>query len=870
MRAMVIDGFSLICRAFYALPLLTTSDGIPSGALHGLASTLQALEKHYPTEYLAVALDRPEPTFRLERYPEYKGTRERLPEDLVVQFDLVREMLHAWNIPIVEAAGFEADDILGTLAKRFSETGVKTLLVTGDRDSFQLIEPQVTVLYSRAAGRGGSGGPQFDEIDEQAIMDKYGVKPKQLIDIKALMGDSSDNIPGVPQVGEKTAMMLIQRYATLEEALQHPDEVRSKKARENMVTYAEQARLSYWLATIDCAVPMSLELDDLRRRSMDITKLTAFCRRYQLNRVLASLPQESVNSSGQEMLSLFDMVVAQETPAGEQVELAEFLEILSQSDSPAITWNATGAPWRAEQAQIALATENCMVWLQANGVSLLSVGQALTDKTFSSWRLKELGHLVQSSFARANDYALVAYLLDPGKEPQLPNLYEEYAADQQRVQCAAEVQPAVQLAAVIPGMKAKLAELELDSLYRDVELPLVGVLRGMEHAGIRVDTVILRGLGEEFAREMQSLEQQVHEAAGEPFNLNSPKQLGSILFEKLGLPGGKKTKTGYSTSADVLESLVDKHDIVAMLLRYRTLAKLQGTYIDGMIPLVESDGQLRTTFHQTVAATGRLSSSDPNLQNIPIRQPEGRMLRKAFLPSTSGWQLICADYSQIELRILAHLSQDERFIDAYHQRQDIHRRTAAEVFGVPLDEVTSMQRSQAKAVNFGVVYGISDYGLATQLGISRTMARDFIARFFERYPGIRIYQERLIEEARALGYVTTLFNRRRYLPEIHSRNYSLRSYAERTALNTPIQGSAADLIKIAMIRLEEALAARRAQGGLARLLLQVHDDLLCEAPASETEAVVALMRETMESAIALQVPLEVDIGTASNWYEVKS
>ena len=869
MRAMIIDGFSLICRAFYALPLLTTSDGIPSGALHGLASTLQALEKHYPAEYLVVALDRPEPTFRVERFPEYKGTRDRLPDELVVQFDLVREMLQAWNIPIVEAAGFEADDILGTLASLFSKAGVETLLVTGDRDSYQLIEPNVTVLYSRPAGRSGSGGPQFDVIDEQAVFAKYGVKPKQLIDIKALMGDSSDNIPGVPQVGEKTAMALIQRFATLEEALKHPEEVRSKRARENLVTYAEQARLSYWLATIDCAVPLDIELEELRRQSPNLTDLAAFCRRYQLARFLASLPQ-GTEPSEPEALSLFDMLDTSEPRAGEKVSLDEFLEMLSCSDSPVLTWSADGAPWRAREARLALATDNRMVWMQGDRESLRVVGEVLADKAFASWRTKELGHLVQHSFAHADDYALVAYLLDPGKDPQLDYLCDIYAAEGSRFACVSEVLPAAQLAAVIPSMKSKLAELELSSLYRDIELPLVDVLRGMEHAGIRVDAEVLRSLGVEFVQEMRSLEQQVYEAAGEAFNLNSPKQLGSILFEKLGLPGGKKTKTGYSTSADVLESLVEKHDIVAMILRYRTIAKLQGTYIEGMIPLVESDGQLRTTFHQTVAATGRLSSSDPNLQNIPIRQPEGRMLRKAFLPSVQGWQLICADYSQIELRILAHLSQDERFIDAYHQRQDIHRRTAAEVFGVPLEEVTSMQRSQAKAVNFGVVYGISDYGLATQLSISKSMAKDFIARFFERYPGIRVYQERLVEEAREQGYVTTLFQRRRYLPDIHSRNFAMRSYAERTALNTPIQGSAADLIKIAMIRLGGVLAARRAEGHKARMLLQVHDDLLCEAPAEETEAVVAFMKETMENAIVLQVPLEVEIGIAANWYDVKS
>ena len=953
MKAMIIDGFSLVSRAFFATPLLSTSSGVYTNAVNGFAAMLLRLTTEYPVDYLAVAFDRPEPTFRRLAYEEYKGTRQKMPEELYSQFDLVRELLSCWRIPIVEQAGLEADDILGSLSQLFAREDVEVLLVTGDRDAFQLVEPLVRVLYLSR-----SGVRDMDLIDETAIASRYGgLTPGQLIDLKALMGDSSDNIPGVPKVGEKTAIQLLKQHGSLEEVLANPESGTTRTVRENLVTYAEQARLSYFLARIvwDDPLQSSVQsLADLCWKEVDFPALAAFYRRYDMRQLLTRLNateaktaasnqqqglilQEAadgsasmLNTAPSEGMPVTALEAVKSAPTGQMTsQLVDYsrLDILLNSHQLlAVTWSLPkGVPrpsssrWRKATVQ-GESLEATLEFLFSTGdlvgtdltspvdclslvhcslapSQLSALGSSLHSRAFLTWRVKELCHLLATSLPNVEDLALLAYLCDPGKDPELRTLSERFFSieaalplmeeqesqtesavtekpDSSEIKVEAKAQtdlagdmasPLILHTLWLP-MLAKLKDLGLESLYRDIELPLAGVLTEMEEAGIQVDTKELHHLGQEFSREMKILESSIHTLVGEVFNLNSPKQLGNILFDKLGLPGGRKTKTGYSTDAEALEGLLGKHEVIELLLRYRMLAKLQGTYIEGLIPLVEIDGRLRTTFHQTVVATGRLSSSDPNLQNIPIRHPEGRLLRKAFIPTTPEWRLVAADYSQIELRILAHLSQDARFIDAYHQGQDIHRRTASEVFDTPLDQVTSAQRSLAKAVIFGVVYGISDYGLATQLGISRSQASEFINRFFQRYPRIRTYQQELVALARSQGFVTTIFNRRRYLPEIHSRNHAIRSYAERTALNTPIQGSAADLIKLAMLRLDREM---RQRGLASRILLQVHDDLLCESPLAEVAELSLLMQETMINAISLSVPLEVEIGVADSWYAVK-
>jgi len=874
---MVIDGFSIISRAFFGTPLLTSTAGVYTNAVHGFAGMLLRLEQDYPVAYLAVAFDLPEPTFRHQSYPDYKATRQKMPPELISQIDLVAELLACWQIPVVSSPGYEADDVLGTLAARFAAQQVETLLVTGDRDSFQLVAPQVKVLYASR-----SGVRQLDIYDEAKVAAQYGgLTPGQLIDLKALMGDTSDNIPGVPKVGEKTALQLLQSWGSLEAVLANPQSAKLKNVQQNLVTYADQARLSYQLAHIAREVPIACELEDLRRQAPDYKALAAFYQRYQLNQLLSRMPViEPKERAAPEPLTLFDEVALPSEAASNvaQVEFPWLLSALASKELLALIWRLPKGhppPWRVAEANLAFAfvgEEPVRARLSREELHLL--GRLLQERSFITWRGKELAHLLGVTLARAEDLALMAYLSESGRDPNLGYLAESFltlthpdltqeAPGEPAAQLLQELQ---QLLALAPFIQKKLEDLALTALYREVELPLSQVLQQMEERGIKVDTGELARLGQEFAREMEQVQQQAYQAVGESFNLNSPKQLGALLFDKLGLPGGKKTKTGYSTDAEVLEELRDKHEVVGLILRYRSLAKLVGTYVEGLIPLVEEDGRLHSTFHQTVVATGRLSSSDPNLQNIPIRQPEGRLLRRAFLPGEPGWLLVSADYSQIELRILAHLSGDLRLIDAYHQGQDIHRRTASEVFGVPLEEVSSAQRNLAKAVNFGVVYGISDYGLGKQLGISRSLAKDFMQRFFERYPGVKTYQEQLVASAREQGFVTTIFHRRRHLPEIHSRNSALRNYAERAALNTPIQGSAADLIKLAMLRLEETLGSR---GMKSRMLLQVHDDLLCEAPPEEVELLCELMRQTMEGAISLAVPLKVEIGIGENWYAVK-
>jgi DNA polymerase-1 len=856
-KALIIDGYSLAFRAFYALPLMSTPMGIYTNAVYGFATMLQKALDVVQPEYALVAFDRAEPTFRHQEFEAYKGTRQKAPPELLGQFSLIHDLLDAMNIPWLEIPGFEADDLLGSLGHRFAENNIEAFLLTGDRDAYQLISPGVKVLYSNRKGMS-----DLQVTDEAWILEQYALKPVQLIDVKALMGDASDNIPGVPSIGEKTALKLVQQFGSLESILERVSEVEPKRARENLITYRDQAYLSYRLAKIITDVEIKETMDHWQRRKADITTLREFYQRYALKSLLDKLPAQV----SPEPTSI---ITEQLTLPTEILSAEACLKKIKQGQLRAMTQIETAGGLESALLELGfLFKDESRATLPIHDEHfLMEIGKNLESHSFSIWDVKKTGHLFNTFFRQADDLMLQAYLLNPGQELSIDHVYQDLFPEVEISETAHLDKALSQMKALLPRLEELLKERNLWKLYKEIELPLARVLFLMEDAGIGVRLPVLQDLSRTYQQKIESLQERIIFLAGTEFNLNSPKQLAEILFEKLGLSGGRKTKSGYSTDADTLERLEGEHEIIGLILQYRGLTKLKGTYLDGLIPLIEPTRErLHTTFGQAVTTTGRLSSSDPNLQNIPTRSEEGRLIRKAFYPTVKGWRLVSADYSQIELRILAHLSQDEHFIDAYKNQQDIHRRTASEVFDIPFQDVSSALRDKAKAVNFGIVYGISDYGLATQLRISRKEAQGYIDRFFEEFPAIRDYQTRIIEDAKEQGYVTTIFQRRRYLPEILSKNYNLRSFGERAALNTPIQGSAADLIKIAMIRLQEAIETNHLK---ARILLQVHDELVCETHPEEEAILKKIMKTTMEEAISLSVPIIVEVYSGDNWYDLQ-
>ena len=858
-KALIIDGYSLAFRAFYALPLMSNAKGIYTNAVYGFATMVQKAMETIQPDYALVAFDRAEPTFRHQEYEAYKGTRQKAPTELLDQFSLIHDLLDAMNFPWLEIPGFEADDIMGSLSRRFAEENIDAYLLTGDRDAYQLVAPKVRVLYTSRKGMS-----DLQITDEKWIKEQYALAPEQLIDVKALMGDASDNIPGVPGIGEKTALKLIKEFGSLSNLLERLPEVESKRARENLAEYKDQAILSYRLAKIITDVPIEEPIHHWQIRELPVARLREFYRNYGMKSLLDKLPTEELSFiPSKESAQSAPFVVEKMTPTQLQHFMTShtLLAVSLHESEGGLTENLLEFGLIFSNDQVIL------VPIQSDD-ELHELKRVISTQSFTVWDLKRFSHRVQHYFPSCDDVMLQAYLLNPGQALLLDAIYREHLPELEEAITTSIVEKEVrQIKALLSPLRQLLIERTLWDLYRNIELPLSRVLYLMESTGIGVRLPVLQELSKEFQHRIDSLQKRIHELAGIEFNLNSPKQLAEVLFERLQLTGGKKTKSGYSTDAETLENLINEHEIIGLILEYRTLAKLKGTYLDGLIPLIEPiRDRLHSTFHQAVTATGRLSSSDPNLQNIPTRNEEGRLIRKAFYPTVSDWRLVSADYSQIELRILAHLSQDAHFIDAYKQKQDIHRRTASEVFDVPFEEVPSSLRDKAKAVNFGIVYGISDYGLATQLRISRKEAQGYIDRFFEEFPAIRDYQTKIIAEAKESGFVTTLFQRRRYLPELSSKNYNLRSFGERAALNTPIQGSAADLIKIAMIHLQQEIEKRNLKG---RILLQVHDELVCETPKEEEELFKALMKETMEQAIQLSVPIVVEVYSGDNWYELQ-
>jgi DNA polymerase I len=840
-RFFVVDGPGFLYRAYHALPYLSNSKGQATHAVRGVSTMLLKLLREEHPAYAAVAWDPPGPTFREEKLPSYKETRPGMPDDLRSQIALVKRVFEALRLPVLEVPGFEADDVLGTLADRLRNDPVELVLVTADKDLLQLVGPRVRVLSTNARGE-----PVW--FDDAAVSAKWGVTPAQIPDLLALMGDSIDNIPGVPGIGEKTAVKLINQFGSVERLFENLTLVPGK-IRETLAANRQKALLSRELATVSTRVPIEQGLEDFRSREPDWELLRALWTELEFDSLLRQLPARETRTLASESLP---------TLAGPDA-LRQWLAAVPPNDPVALDWVGEGGP--PEPALGGLG-----VYHPAAGAAILTPGSEAPDLGGRRLVGHDVKHVIEWWLARGpapafEDTAVGAYLLNPART--------NYKLDEI---CAELLGEGPGLAA--PGSRGRfvwqlwemlpraLKEVGLLALYEDLERPLVPVLAAMERHGIRVDPGRLADFSKELDLAIERLTREIFTLAGEEFNIGSPKQMARILFETLKLPPVRKTKTGYSTDADVLEQLALGHELPAKIIEHRTLSKLKSTYADSLPTLINpATGRIHTSFNQLVAATGRLSSSGPNMQNIPIRTELGRRIRAAFVPDP-GHLFVAADYSQIELRILAHVSGEESLIAAFRAGEDIHRRTAAEVFGVELDKVTSEQRDVAKTTNFSVIYGVTAFGLSRGLSISPKEAQEFLTRFFARHPKVKAYLERTVAEGRERGFVQTLLGRRRYIPELRSGNPNLRGFAERMATNAPIQGTAADLIKIAMVRMASALDA----GGLrSRMLLQVHDELLFEAPEDEVPRLEALAREVMESAMAVDVPLKVDIKTGADW-----
>jgi DNA polymerase-1 len=845
-RLFILDGPGYLYRAYHAMPYLSTSKGVPCHATFGMSTMLWKLLREEHPEYFAVAWDPPGPTFREERFAAYKETRPGMPEDLRIQIPYVKTLFEALRLPVLEVPGFEADDVLGTLVDRTRDEALDIVLVTADKDMLQLVGPRVHVLSTI-----GRTGEQV-VYDEAAVKAKWGVAPEQIPDLLALMGDSIDNIPGVPGVGEKTAVKLITQFGSVERLYENLHLI-AGKLRETLAANRQKALLSRELATVSTRVPITPGLEELRRQEPDWERLRQLWTELEFSRLLRQLPAVATPA-----------VVVDETPGLDDAEaLARYLAQVPAGDALAVEPVGDGDPPEP-------ALDTLGLYHPAAGAARLALGDAVPDLGGRPMIAHDAKHLVEwwlSRGARApavEDTAVAAYLLNPARTNyRLEEISAELLGEGPGV-----VPAGGRARGLWPlwGMEPRaLEEVGLWALYEDVERPLVAVLAGMERHGIRVDPERLGEFSRELELAIERATGEIYRLAGEEFNIGSPKQLATILFEKLKLPPVRKTKTGYSTDADVLEQLALGHELPAKIIEHRTLAKLKSTYADALPALVNPrTGRIHTSFNQLVAVTGRLSSSAPNLQNIPIRTELGRRIRAAFIPEP-GWRFLAADYSQIELRILAHVSGEESLIDAFRRGEDIHRRTAAEVFGVDPAAVTPAQRDVAKTTNFSVIYGVTAFGLSRGLDMTPKQAQAYLDRFFARHPKVKAYLERTVAEGRERGWVATLLGRRRYLPELRSGNPNLRGFGERMATNAPIQGTAADLIKIAMVRMARELDARRLR---SRMLLQVHDELLFEAPADELPVLEALAVDVMESALDLTVPLKVDVKAGDDWAAV--
>lgn len=883
-KLIVIDGNSLANRAFYAIPILSNSKGVITNAVYGFTNMLMRIIKQEQPDYLAVAFDVSRKVFRHEQYADYKAQRKGMPEELRGQMDLIKDVLRAMNIAIYEKEGYEGDDVIGSMVRWAEGQDIHSIIITGDKDSLQLISDKTSVFLTK------KGISELAKYDAAALKEEYDLVPDQIRDLKGLMGDASDNIPGVPGVGEKTALKLLHQYGTVEELYRHLDDFNGKKLGDKLRENEAQAFMSKELATIFCQVPLDFNEETLARHAFDVSLLTALYKELELRSLLNELtsmyppePTDWTEMPVEGMLEdMEDMAPGMSVKKGEKItDLESFQQLINGMPPMSISLILNTTAGNARDSRVT--SFGIMIndtpyliecgddfsayaavlkpWMEDKRVLILTDD---AKKVFIHFEKEKI--LVESLFW---DGQLFAYLFNPeSKDLSLDAMLAQYF-DVTLPDDAEE-----HLYGLLKGIYVlsdffieKLEQEKLTDLYTSIELPLTQVLAIMELEGVRIDTAYLEAMGVELSGRIEELAQKLYEAAGEEFNLNSSKQLGVILFEKMGLPVIKKTKTGYSTDAEVLDTLAEEHEFVKDILAYRQLTKLKSTYIEGILKLVRPEtGKVHTTFNQTITATGRLSSTEPNLQNIPIKTEEGKRIRKAFVPSVPGNVLVAADYSQIELRILAHMSKDPVLVESFMNDEDIHRRTASEVFGVPMEEVTKEMRRNAKAVNFGIIYGQTDYGLSKELGISRAEAKAYIENYFARYSGVKAWIDQAIADARTSGISTTMMGRKRYIKDINSKNFNLRSFAERTAVNTPIQGSAADIIKRAMLKVQSRLHHNKLK---AQLLLQVHDELILEVPPQEIAGVIKILHECMEEAADLEVPLKIDVNVGFNWYDME-
>ncbi len=870
-KIVLIDGHSILNRAFYGLPDLTNAEGLHTNAVYGFLNIMFKILEEEKPEYLAVAFDRSEPTFRHERYAAYKGTRKPMPTELREQIPLMKEMLTAMGICILEHAGWEADDILGSLARMSEKQGMQVSLISGDRDLLQIATDKVKIRIPKTKG----GKTEIEDYYAKDVEAAYGVTPTRFIDLKALMGDTADNIPGVPKVGEKTAQELMKQFGSLDGIYEHVEEVGKKSVRESLQANKDLADLSRELATIKTDCDLDFSYENAKAEGYFTKEAYALMKRLGFKNFLGRFDEEeSRTESG--LTEKFKKIT--EKAEAEKV----FAEAITAGKA-GFFHLSTGIALCYNAQNVYFIDTDCMPEEETAERML-----ALSEKAEISVCdiKKQYDILEKDGTERYFDILIAAYLLNPLKNdydtesiagehlglmiPGRTEVFGKKTEEAVYTENPAKVTEYACYGAYVAFtakevLAQKLSETGMLSLFREIEMPLSLVLYDMEKEGILVKPEELKAYGERLSGRITELETKIYEEAGKEFNLNSPKQLGEILFEEMHLPGGKKTKTGYSTAADVLEKMAPDYPIVADILEYRGLAKLKSTYADGLASCIKEDGRIHTSFNQTITATGRISSTEPNLQNIPMRMELGRQIRKVFVPK-EGYEFTDADYSQIELRVLAHMSRDEKLIDAYRKEEDIHRITASQVFHVPFEEVTDLQRRNAKAVNFGIIYGISSFGLSQDLSISKKEAAAYMEQYFETYPKIKDFIDGLVEEAKKTGYAVTMFGRRRPIPELSSNNFMQRSFGERIAMNSPIQGTAADIIKIAMINVWKSL---KEEGLSSRLLLQVHDELLIETAKDEEEQVKRILEKGMKGAADLAVELAIDMHTGENWYEAK-
>ena len=900
-KLVLIDGHSILNRAFYGVPDLTNSEGIHTNAVYGFLNIMFKILEEEQCDHLAVAFDLKEPTFRHKMYGDYKGTRKPMPEELREQVPLMKEVLQAMDIPILTLAGYEADDILGTVAKRMAARGVEVSVVSGDRDLLQLADERIKIRIPKTS----RGATEVHDYYPEDVKREYQVTPAEFIDVKALMGDSSDNIPGVPSIGEKTATAIIAAYGTIENAYAHLEEIRPPRAKKALEEHYDMAQMSKELATICIDAPVEFSYEDAMVGNLYTPEAYQFMKRLEFKSILTRFGEGARGENALE--SRFRVVRSRkegEQAAGEalRAERAGLQLILGDRSEEGQLSFFAGTDGNLEIGKKAAgpgkeAVALALCWGEEN-ICCLAAGEELDSDWLAAkareicmgtetWVLnlkEQLPFLGLEEDSLARDAGVAGYLLNPLKDSYgYDDLARDYlgmtvpsqadllgktslaeairGGDEKGTACACYMGYTAFKAA--PALKERLRETGMEALFETIEMPLIYSLHHMEEAGIHVEQRELKAYGDRLKVQIERLEKEIYRQVGEEFNINSPKQLGEILFDKMKLKGGKKTKTGYSTAADVLEKLAPDCPVVQMVLDYRQLTKLNSTYAEGLAAYIGADGRIHGKFNQTITATGRISSTEPNLQNIPVRMELGREIRKVFV-AREGCTFVDADYSQIELRILAHMSGDERLIEAYREAQDIHAITASQVFHIPLDQVTPLQRRNAKAVNFGIVYGISAFGLSEGLSISRKEAMEYIEKYFETYPGVKKFLDGLVEQAKEQGYVSTLFGRRRPIPELNSPR--TRAFGERVAMNSPIQGTAADIMKIAMVEVDRELRRRKLE---SRIVLQVHDELLVEAKESEAEEVVRILEDKMKHAADLKVSLEVEAKTGRSWFDAK-